>query len=69
MANARLKRQYNLAPLMHGMGLVHTSYSYCGTLTAAFNACETMLPDPQNYEQCLSQSATDLFAVAAPARA
>lgn len=69
MANARLKRQYNLAPLMHGMGLVHTIYSYCGTLTAAFNACETMLPDPQNYEQCLSRSAADLFAVAAPARA
>ena len=69
MGNAPLKRQYNLAPLMHGMGLVHTIYSYCGTVTAAFNACETMLPDPQFYEQCLSDSAENLFALTQSSKA
>lgn len=53
---AQLLAQYNLAPLMHGMGLVHTVFSYNGLVTIAFNACPKMIPDAREYEASLMRS-------------
>ncbi len=64
MDGSRLIRQFNVAPLMHGMGLVHTIFSYCGELSMAFNACRAMIPDPDFYEECLQESTAELLAAA-----
>lgn len=60
-AGAELVAQYNFAPLHHGMGLVHTVYSYRGQLTIAFNADASMLPDPRSYEADLMAASDELL--------
>lgn len=58
---AQLIAQYNLAPLMHGMGLVHTVFSYNGMVTITFASCPDMISDPREYEACLQNSLEDLL--------
>ncbi len=53
---AQLIAQYNFAPLMHGMGLVHTVFSYNGVVTITFASCPKMMPDARAYEDCLRDS-------------
>lgn len=59
---SKLVAQFNMAPLHHGMGLVHTIFSYCGTLTVSFNACGKMLQNPRDYEKAIAHSFSDLKA-------
>lgn len=61
---SQLVKQFNMSPLHHGLGLVHTVFSYCGEMTIGFNACANMLPDPERYEQCLDESFESLYAAA-----
>ena len=61
-SGAKLVKQVNMAPLHHGVGLVHTVFSYCGEMTIGFMACKKMMHDPEHYEQCLASSLESLKA-------
>jgi WS/DGAT/MGAT family acyltransferase len=52
-----------LGPCADGLGLFHSVSSYCEVITVGFQACSTMLPDPEFYTQCIQESWDDLRAV------
>ena len=60
MGGAQLVANYGFAPLQHGLGLTHPVFSYCGTITIAFQACRDMMPDPDFYAECLTTSFKEL---------
>jgi len=49
-------------PCADSLGLFHTVSSYCDVITIGFQACPTMLPDPEFYVSCIQESWDDLKA-------
>ena len=50
-----------LGPITQGMGLIFPVLSYCGRVTISFTSCKEILPDPEFFEACLTQSFTTLL--------
>ncbi|XOV85024.1 MAG: wax ester/triacylglycerol synthase family O-acyltransferase [bacterium] len=50
-----------LGPITQGMGLIFPVLSYCGRVTISFTSCREILPDPEFFEACLTQSFTTLL--------
>jgi WS/DGAT/MGAT family acyltransferase len=64
---ARVVGPYGAGPIRHGLGLIHTVGSYVGQFTFSFTADREMMPDPDHYVACLSESLDELLAAAEPA--
>jgi WS/DGAT/MGAT family acyltransferase len=60
---AELTMITGMGPCADGLGLFHTVSSYCDVITISFQACPTMLPDPEFYTSCIQASWDDLKAV------
>lgn len=61
---ARMINSIGYGGIVNGMGLIMPVTSYCGQLTVAFTACRDMLPDPEFFAECLSDSFSELCAAA-----
>lgn len=59
---ARMVMIAGQGPCADGLGLFHTVSSYCDVITIGFQACPTMLPDPEFYTNCIQESWDDLKA-------
>jgi WS/DGAT/MGAT family acyltransferase len=59
-SGAKLIAQFGMGPIMDGMGLIHPIGSYNGTAVISFTSCRELLPDPELYERCLTESFTAL---------
>jgi WS/DGAT/MGAT family acyltransferase len=57
---ARLRAMYGFGPIVDGMGLIQTVFSYDGSLTLSFTSCREMLPDPAFYGACLDDAFREL---------
>ena len=64
MHGARLVTQYGLGPVFDGMGIIHPVFSYCGRISVAFTSDRNIMPDPENYANCLQESFEELKAAA-----
>ncbi len=60
MAGARLEMFIPFSVIFDGCGLNLTGFSYNGTLWVALTCCRKMLPDPENFIECLTQSLEEL---------
>jgi len=61
MAGAQLELFLAVSIVFDGIGLNVTGFSYNGTLWVCFVACRDMLPDPEEFGDCLKQSFADLL--------
>ena len=69
-AGARLVDYYGLGVLTPGMGIFHLVFSYCGKITVSVLADRAMVPDPEQYRDCLNESFQALYdAVLPPSKA
>jgi hypothetical protein len=64
MNGARLVTQFGLGPVFEGMGIIHPVFSYCGRISVAFTSDRSIMPDPENYANCLQESFEELKAAA-----
>lgn len=64
MAGAQLELFLAVSIAFDGIGLNVTGFSYNGTLWVCFVACRDMLPDPEEFCDCLKESFADLLAAA-----
>jgi diacylglycerol O-acyltransferase / wax synthase len=64
MGGARLAGMCNIGLLVEGMGLFHAVSSYCGTATVSFQADRKMMPDPENYKDCVIAAFNELLEAA-----
>jgi hypothetical protein len=46
------------------MGIIHPVFSYCGRISVAFTSDRAIMPDPENYANCLQESFEELKASA-----
>jgi WS/DGAT/MGAT family acyltransferase len=56
LCGAHALHSFGLGVCMPDIGLAHTSTTANGQLTISVNACRSMLPDPELYQQCLARS-------------
>jgi len=61
LGDAKMENIIGLGPCADGLGLFHSVSSYCDVITIGFQACPTMLPDPEIYTSCLQESWDDLL--------
>lgn len=59
---AELTMIAGLGPCGDGLGLFHAVSSYCDEIAISFQACATMLPDPEFYTSCIQESWEELKA-------
>ena len=62
MAGAQLELFLAVSIVFDGIGLNVTGFSYNGTLWVCFVACRDMLPDPEEFRDCLAESFAELLA-------
>jgi antitoxin (DNA-binding transcriptional repressor) of toxin-antitoxin stability system len=62
MAGAQLEMFLAVSIAFDGIGLNVTGFSYNGTLWVCFVACRDMLPDPDQFRDCLKESFAELLA-------
>ncbi|MGB7501170.1 MAG: wax ester/triacylglycerol synthase family O-acyltransferase [Azonexus sp.] len=62
MAGAQLELFLAVSIAFDGIGLNVTGFSYNGTLWVCFVACRDMLPDPDEFCDCLKESFAELLA-------
>ena len=62
MAGAQLELFLAVSIAFDGIGLNVTGFSYNGTLWVCFVACRDMLPDPDQFCDCLKESFAELLA-------
>lgn len=60
LGGARLVGCAGFGPIMDSMGLFHAVLSCAGKISLAINACRRMLPDPENYAECIQASYDEL---------
>lgn len=60
VAGAKIRRSYGTAPILDGMGLLITAFSYAGRLTLSLTSCREILPDPQRLAALIEQALADL---------
>jgi diacylglycerol O-acyltransferase len=53
-------RGWGTGPSVEGNGLFHSVGSYCGEVTVGISCCRVMMPDPENYADCLRDSFAEL---------
>jgi len=53
-------RGWGTGPSVEGNGLFQSVGSYCGELTVGISCCRKMMPDPENYADCLRNSFAEL---------
>lgn len=69
MGQSRVLALYGLGPLIDGVGLFHTIFSYDGGVTITATSCREIMPDPETYAECLRASFVELRdAAVAPRR-
>jgi WS/DGAT/MGAT family acyltransferase len=61
MAGAQLELFLAVSIVFDGIGLNVTGFSYNGTLWVCFVACRDMLPDPEEFGDCLTESFAELL--------
>ena len=61
MAGAQLELFLAVSIVFDGVGLNVTGLSYNGTLWVCFVACRDMLPDPEEFRDCLEESFAELL--------
>ncbi len=61
MAGAQLELFLAVSIVFDGIGLNVTGFSYNGTLWVCFVACRDMLPDPEEFGDCLKESFAELL--------
>ena len=64
MAGAQLELFLAVSIVFDGIGLNVTGFSYNGTLWVCFVACRDMLPDPEEFRDCLEESFAELLSAA-----
>jgi len=64
MAGSQLELFLAVSIAFDGIGLNVTGFSYNGTLWVCFVACRDMLPDPEEFCDCLKESFAELLAAA-----
>ncbi len=63
---SRMVASFGLGPVVHGLGLFQPVISYNGQITVSAVACREMMPDPEFYCDCLSETFEDLKKAARP---
>lgn len=61
-AGAKLVRIMGMGPVLDGMGLINTIYSYGPEIAISFTSDRNIMPDPAQYAAALSRSFDALFA-------
>ncbi len=61
MAGAQLELFLAVSIVFDGIGLNVTGFSYNGTLWVCFVACRDMLPDPEEFRDCLEERFAELL--------
>jgi hypothetical protein len=56
MMGCRLLTTMGYGPIVHNMGLIIPISSYCGEFTISFTSCREMIPDSQEFSDCIRQS-------------
>ena len=56
-----------MGPVTQGMGLIFPVLSYCGRITISFTSCREILPDPEFFEACITESFAALLDASATA--
>jgi WS/DGAT/MGAT family acyltransferase len=64
MGSSRVLALYGLGPLIDGVGLFHTIFSYDGGITVMATSCREIMPDPEVYAACLRHSFAELHTAA-----
>lgn len=62
LSGARIHTMLGMGPVLDNMGLFHGVISGAGRISINFTACRQMLPDPEFYQQCLSEAFAELKA-------
>ena len=62
MAGAQLEMFLAVSIAFDGIGLNVAGFSYNGTLWVCFVACRDVLPDPDQFRDCLKESFAELLA-------
>jgi WS/DGAT/MGAT family acyltransferase len=60
VAGARMRALYSVGPVIEGVGLNITGWSYCGTLAVALIADAAAIPDPHQITEALPPALSDL---------
>jgi hypothetical protein len=61
---AKLVKSFGMGILAEGQGVFHVVTSYNGNVILTFLADRDIMPDPELYAECISQSFRDLMAAA-----
>lgn len=61
LGGARLVVPLGLGPVRDNMGLFHIVSSANNMMSLSFSACKILLPDPDNYEDCLRKAFEELY--------
>jgi diacylglycerol O-acyltransferase / wax synthase len=64
MGSSKVLALYGLGPLIDGVGLFHTIFSYDGGVTITATSCREIMPDPEVYAACLAASFDELHQAA-----
>ncbi|MEY2570529.1 MAG: diacylglycerol O-acyltransferase / wax synthase [Acidimicrobiaceae bacterium] len=65
IAGARLDGIYSVGPIVEGVGLNVTVWSYCGQLNVGVIACREHIPDPHEVTDGMATALAELVAIAA----
>jgi WS/DGAT/MGAT family acyltransferase len=57
---SRMVASFGLGPIVHGLGLFQPVIGYNGQITVSAISCREMMPDPEFYCDCLTESFEDL---------
>ena len=68
LVGARMVAGYALSPFTQGCGLIHNVISYCGRVVVSINGCPVVLPDIEDYGDCMDASFAELASAAKTAR-
>ena len=66
IAGAKLVELYSTGPILEGIGLNITVWSYLGTLYFGLISCRELMPDLWDLAELLPQALDELIAAAAP---
>ncbi len=58
---AQVLRIYGTGPSMDNSGLFHPVISYNGSISIGFMCCREMMPDPEFYQDCLTESYQEML--------
>ncbi len=64
LVGARMIAGYALSPFTQGCGLIHNVISYCGRVVVSINGCPIVLPDIEQYGDCMDASFAELTSAA-----